>query len=74
MLVIETIAHALNVDIKKLYIATSDINELRNLLDKSIEEHGLHHAKTYRISKAIDIAINKYYKNQNVENNKNSKK
>lgn len=52
------IAAALNVDIKKIYVAVSDIEELRNELHKSIDEHGINSEETLKISKLIDRLIN----------------
>lgn len=61
------IAESLQVDIKRIFIATSDIENLREQLHKSIDEHGINSPETLKISRLIDILINAKME----ENNKN---
>ncbi len=52
------ICDALDVEIRKIYIAVSDIEELRKRLHESIEENGIDSEETLKISKIIDELVN----------------
>ena len=52
------IAYALNVNIKDLFYTKFDINDLKEELYKSIDEKGITHEDTIKISQLIDLIIN----------------
>ena len=51
------IAKALNEKIDDLIITTSDIEKVRELMHKSIEENGINSEKTLKISRLLDKLI-----------------
>ena len=52
------ISIALGVEIREIYVATSDIENLRKLLYKSIDENGIDSKETLKISHLLDRLIN----------------
>lgn len=52
------IGEVLNVEIRKIYIATSDIDRLRKELYKSIDVNGINSQETLNISKLLNRIIN----------------
>lgn len=56
--VLHKISIVFEKNIKDLYIATSDIETVRNWMHKSIEENGLNHPKTYKYSHLLDELLN----------------
>ena len=52
------ISQGLGVEIRNLYVATSDIENLRKQLHKSIDENGINGEQTLKISHIIDRLIN----------------
>ena len=52
------ISTALGVEIRQIYVASSDIENLRKLLHKSINEKGINSKETLRISHLLDKLIN----------------
>ncbi len=56
--VMHKISLALEKNIKDLYVATSDIETVRNWMHESIEKNGIHHPKTYKYSHLLDKLLN----------------
>ena len=52
------VAEALEVKLEDTYFSIQQIEELRSILDRSIEKNGIMHRETKRISKLLDILIN----------------
>lgn len=52
------ICNILNVEIRKIYIAVSDIDTLKNEMYRRIDEHGINAPETMKISQLIDKLIN----------------
>lgn len=52
------ISQGLGVEIREIYVATSDIESLRKLLHKSIDETGINSKETLKISHLLDKLIN----------------
>lgn len=58
------ISLALGVEIRKIYVATSDIDKLKEVLYKSIDEHGINAPETMKISQIIDKLVNLKMQNE----------
>lgn len=52
------IAQALEVEIKKIYVATSDIDKLKEQLYIAIDKYGINAPETMKISQLIDKLVN----------------
>lgn len=59
---LQKIADALKVDIKKTFVAVSDVESLRKRLNASIEKYGLGHEKTLALGEVMNVVLNRVEK------------
>ncbi len=60
------ICNILNVEIRKIYIAVSDIDALKNEMYRRIDEYGINAPETMKISQIIDKLVNLKMQNDSV--------
>lgn len=58
------ICDILNVEIRKIYIAVSDIDELKNEMYLRIDKYGINAPETMKISQIIDKLVNLKMQNE----------
>lgn len=64
MFVLETIANALNVNIKDLFYSNLDLNMLKQIMYERMDRYGTNAKEVLEISEIIDILVNLEMQNQ----------